>query len=108
MAAARPVEGPLEPEPPLSAEPAGARTHQRAAAAAILPSSLTTFLLFSSFHPATAAACRIDQAPSGEKLEERMNLLRLSCNKDGGGEEMMVFTQQSCLSENMRRNEMEG
>lgn len=88
------------------------RTHQRAdgcdAAPAILSSSLTTFLLFSSFHPAAEAACRIDQAPSGEKLEERMNLLRLGRNKDGGGEEMMVFTQQSCLSENMRKNEMKG
>lgn len=37
-----------------------------------------------------------------------MNLLRLHSNKDGGEKEMMVFTQQSCLSENMRKNEMEG
>lgn len=88
------------------------RTHQRVhgcdAAAAILPSSLTTVLSFSSFHPAAEAACRIDQAAAGENLEERMNVVRLGCNKDGGEEEMMVFTQQSCLSENMRTNEMKG
>lgn len=91
------------------------RTHQRLhgcgaadAPPAILPSSLTTVLLFSSFHPAATAACHIDQAPPREKLEERMNLLHLRCNKDGGEKEMMVFTQQSCLSENRRKNETEG
>lgn len=44
----------------------------------------------------------------GEDLEERMDLLRLGADEDGGETEMMVFTQQSCLSENMRKNEMEG
>lgn len=37
-----------------------------------------------------------------------MDLLHLGWNKDGGEQEMRVFTQQSCLSQNMREHEMKG